>query len=61
MNLVFKWLDTKDERPSESILYALLNDSEKSISSQINDAFSNYGINVIPWSEKENYTELLAS
>ena len=61
LNLVFKWLDTKDERPSESILYALLNDSEKSISSQINDAFSNYGINVIPWSEKENYTELLAS
>ena len=61
LNLVFKWLDTRDERPSESILYALLNDSEKSISSQINDAFANYGINVIPWSEKENYTELLAS
>ena len=61
LNLVFKWLDTKDERPSESILYALLNDSEKSISSQINDAFANYGINVIPWSEKDNYTELLAS
>jgi hypothetical protein len=61
LNLVFKWLDTKDERPSESILYALLNDSEKSISSQINDAFANYGINVIPWSQKDNYTELLAS
>ena len=28
---------------------------------QINDAFSNYGINVIPWSEKENFKELLAS
>lgn len=61
LNLVFKWLDTKDQRPTESILYALLNDNDKSITSQVNDAFSNYGINVIPWSEKENFKELLAS
>lgn len=61
LNLVFKWLDTKDERPEKSILFALLNDTEKTISSQINDAFSNYGIKVIPWSQKEDYKELLAS
>ena len=61
LNLVFKWLDTKDERPTESVLYALLNDTDKAITSQVNDAFSNYGINVMPWSEKENFKELLAS
>lgn len=61
LNLVFKWLDTKDERPTESVLYALLNDTDKVITSQVNEAFSNYGINVMPWSEKENFKELLAS
>ena len=61
LNLVFKWLDTKDERPTESVLYALLNDTDKAITSQVNEAFSNYGINVMPWSEKENFKELLAS
>ncbi len=60
-NLVFKWLDTKDGRPAESTLFALLNDTDKSVASQINDAFRNYGINVIPWSEKENFIEKLAS
>lgn len=61
LNLVFKWLDTKDERPTESVLYALLNDTDKAITAQVNEAFSNYGINVMPWSEKENFKELLAS
>lgn len=61
MNLVFKWIDTKDERPAESILFAMLNDSEKAIAAQVNEAFSNYGINVVPWSEKEKFVEKLAS
>ena len=61
MNLVFKWIDTKDERPAESVLFAMLNDSEKAIASQVNEAFSNYGINVVPWSEKEKFVEKLAS
>ena len=61
LNLVFKWLDTKDGRPAESTLYAILNDTDKHIVSQINDAFFNYGINVLPWSEKEKFKELLAS
>ncbi|HAZ96916.1 DUF1829 domain-containing protein [Treponema sp. UBA6852] len=61
MNLVFKWIDTKDERPTESVLFAMLNDSDKAIASQVNEAFSNYGINVVPWSEKEKFIEKLAS
>ena len=36
-------------------------DSEKAIASQVNEAFSNYGINVVPWSEKEKFVEKLAS
>lgn len=61
LNLVFKWLDTKDERPEQSVLFALLNNTDKEITTQVNDAFSNYGIKVIPWTERENYKELLAS
>lgn len=61
MNLVFKWIDTKEKRPAESTLIALLNDSDKSVSSQVNDAFKNYNVKTIPWSERQNYTELLAS
>lgn len=61
LNLVFKWLDTKDKRPAESILYAVLNDADKAITSQVNDAFSNYGITVMPWSNKDSFKELLAA
>ena len=60
-NLIFKWMDTKDRRPSESVLYALLNDTDKNITSQLNAAFSSYGIKVLPWSEKEKFKESLAS
>lgn len=61
MNLVFKWIDTKDKRPQGSSLIALVNNIDKTLSSQVNDAFKNYDVKTIPWTERQSYTELLAS
>lgn len=60
-NLVFKWVDTKDRRPLGSTLVAVLNDSEKNISDSINEAFKNYDIKMINWSQKEDSLSYLAS
>ncbi len=60
-NLVFKWLDTKDVRPDASKLYVLLNDLYKPVSGSVKEAFSNYGINILLWSEKEDRKEELVS
>lgn len=60
-NLVFKWVDTKERRPLGSTLVAVLNDSEKNISDSINEAFKNYDIKMINWSQKEDSLSYLAS
>lgn len=57
----FKWVDTKDVRPPKSIAYAILNDAEHQISSNITDAMDSYGIKPIRWSEREKYREQLAA
>ena len=61
MNLVFKWVDTKERRPIGSTLIAVLNDSDKLISSSVNEAFKNYDIKLINWSQKEASLSYLAS
>lgn len=60
-NLVFKWVDTKERRPLGSTLVAVLNDSDKHIAGAINDAFNNYDIKMINWSQKEDSLSYLAS
>ena len=52
-SLVFKWLDTKDTRPQNSQLYAILNDMNEPISSSIINAFTNYETIPVLWSERE--------
>lgn len=61
MNLVFKWMDTRDKRPQGSSLIAMINNLDKTVSYQVNEAFKNYSITAIPWTERQSYTELLAS
>ena len=58
--IVFKWLDTKDVRP-ESTLIAVLNDTSKSIPSNIIDAFRSYDLPTVLWSEKEKSLDLFVA
>lgn len=59
--LVFKWLDTKDTRPPDSQLFALLNDTNSSISQPIIDALRNYDLTPILWSQREQACDILAA
>jgi hypothetical protein len=59
--LVFKWLDTKETRPSDSQLFALLNNSNSNISQSIIDALRNYDLAPILWSERQKAYEILAA
>jgi hypothetical protein len=59
--LAFKWLDTKDARPSNSRLYALINDQQRSIPSGVVNALRSYDAIPVPWSEREGVrSELVA-
>jgi hypothetical protein len=58
---IYAWGDTREERPQESKAYAILNDVEQSISAGVMDAFRNYSINPVPWTNRaEVVTELAA-
>lgn len=57
-NLIFSWQDTQLIRPDNSILYAILNDTN-SLSSSVLDALTNYEVDPILWSGKEKYLSML--
>ena len=59
--LVFKWLDTRENRTPNTQLYALLNDAEGSVSESVTSALQNYDIKSVPSSERENVKEELAA
>lgn len=58
-NLLFAWTETKDNRRPDSILFAVLNDSEKSIRPGIINAFNEYGVQTILWSKRNEFTHQL--
>ncbi len=49
---IFSWNDIRGVRSSEATAFAVLNDVSSSLSSSVTDAFRNYGINPIRWSER---------
>lgn len=59
--LVFKWLDTKETRPPESKLYALLNNTNIDVSQAVIDALRNYEAEPVLWTERESVRERLAA
>lgn len=59
--MVFKWLDTKDVRPAEAQLFAFLNDSANDVSHSVIDAFKNYDLTPVLWSQREEVRELLVA
>lgn len=59
--VVLAWVDTKEVRAAESRAYALLNDSELSVSSAVLDALRSYDVRPVPWSQRESVREELAA
>lgn len=59
--LLFSWNDTKDTRPAGSKLYAFLNDTDKSVSNDILNAFKEYKVIPALWSKKNNYLDELVA
>lgn len=60
-NFIFKWLDTRGARASDSRAYAILNDQDQRVSSQVIEAFSSYEVKPVPWSERDDLKEELAA
>jgi len=58
---VFAWEDTKDARRGESRAYAMLNDTQFALSPSVLDAFRNYDVHPVPWSDRESVREELAA
>lgn len=59
--LVFKWLDTREIRASESRLYAFLNDANTNVSHSVIEALKNYELEPVLWSQRESARDALAS
>ena len=58
---VFAWEDTQDARRGESRAYAMLNDTQSTLSPSVLDALRNYDVHPVPWSQRESVREELAA
>lgn len=59
--VVLSWIDTREVRSADSKAYALLNDSEQTVSSAVLDALRSYDVQPVPWSQRESVREELAA
>ena len=59
--MVMAWVDTKETRLQETRAYAILNDTERTVSENVLDAMHSYDIQTIRWSEREKARESLAA
>jgi hypothetical protein len=59
--MAFSWIDTKQVRASDSIAYAVLNDTEHPISQSVVDALRNYDVKPVLWSTREQVRQELAA
>lgn len=57
----FSWIDTKEVRAPDSRAYALLNDSEQTVSTAVLDALRSYEVQVVLWSQREHARQELAA
>jgi len=60
-SMAFSWIDTREARPPEARAYAILNDSEQSVSDGVLDAMRNYEVRPVRWSNREDALEELAA
>lgn len=59
-DIVFAWVDTREARSSESKAFALLNDQERAIPSDVLEALKSYEVVAVPWSHREDIRQQLA-
>ena len=59
--VVFSCIDTREIRPSDSLAYAFLNDSEQSVSGNVQEALRNYDILPVLWTQREAVRDELAA
>jgi len=52
-SVLFSWGDTREMRKNDSMMYVFLNDIDKSIRSGVTDAFLQYDVQPVLWSERE--------
>ena len=60
-NLLFAWTDTRDVRPPDSVVYAILNDQGRAVDSDVIGAFEQYSVKAIPWSKRHAFQKELAA
>lgn len=58
-SLLFKWIDTRETRPANSELYAILNDKNASNLPNVIDALRGYDLKPILWNERDQFQESL--
>jgi len=61
LTFINAWGDTREVRSPDSKAYAVLNDTEQSISGAVMDAFRNYAIRPVPWSDRAQVVTELAA
>lgn len=59
--MAFSWIDTREVRSRDARAYAILNDSEKTLSENIMDAMRNYEVHPLPWSARDEVLDELAA
>lgn len=59
--LAFSWIDTKEVRPADSRAFALLNDSDRTVSPDVVDALRSYEVEPVLWTQREAFRDQLAA
>lgn len=59
--LVTKWMDTRDARPTDSKLFAFLNDSNHKVPPGVIEALENYELTPVLWSQRDTIQESLVA
>lgn len=60
-NILFKWLDTIEERRSDSKLFVFLNDTDQQVDEKVTAPLASYSATAIPWSRRQDYVEELVA
>ncbi|HEV7282316.1 MAG TPA: DUF1829 domain-containing protein [Pirellulaceae bacterium] len=60
-NLLFAWMDTRESRPKDSQVYAILNDVDRPLKPDVVDAFRRYEVRTVLWSQREEYAQALVA
>lgn len=59
--LAFSWIDTKEVRPPDAKVYAILNDTQVEIPKGVFEALREYDLHPVPWSSRANLLDELAA